>query len=42
MISAEYLRQMIEQFDLDPPDTHYQRGYLAALKELLRVAESNL
>ena len=42
MISAEYLREMIEQFDKDPPDTHFQRGYLAALQELLRVAEANL
>lgn len=41
MVSIEYLRAMIVQFDLDPPDTDYQRGYLAALQELLRVAEDS-
>lgn len=42
MIDVGYLRKMIGQFDKDPPDTDYQRGYLAALQELLRVAEASL
>lgn len=28
------LQRAIASFDSDPPDSDYQRGYLAALKEL--------
>ena len=42
MISANYIREMIDTFEKNPPNTHFQRGYLAALQELLRVAEANL
>ena len=28
------LREAIKSFDTDPPESDYQRGYLAALKEL--------
>lgn len=34
-----YLREAIATFDADPADSDYQRGYVAALKETLRVAE---
>jgi hypothetical protein len=39
MISAYYLRELIEQF-VPPPHSRYQEGYLAALQALLRVAEA--
>ena len=32
----EQIRNKIASFDDDPPDTNFQRGYLAALKELAR------
>jgi hypothetical protein len=41
MVSAEYLRAMLALFAKDPPDTDFQRGYMAALEELLRVAEDS-
>lgn len=34
-----YIEAMLEQFELDPADSDYQRGYQAALEELLRVAK---
>jgi hypothetical protein len=39
LVTLGYLERMIEQFRKDPPDTDYQRGYLAALEELARVAK---
>jgi hypothetical protein len=33
------LQQMIASFDRDPADTDYQRGYLAALKEVQRMRD---
>ena len=33
----ERLADMIRSFDKDPPDTDYQRGYLAALVELAKA-----
>ncbi len=36
-----YLRQVEQSFKNDPPDTDYQRGYLAAVLEMLRVAETS-
>ncbi len=35
-----YLQQGIDSFDTDPPDSIYQRGYLAALKEVKTVIET--
>jgi hypothetical protein len=42
MISIEYLEEAIASFRVDRPSTDYQKGYLAALQELLRVAEAQL
>lgn len=36
-----YLKSSIEQFDDDPADTDFQRGYLSALKETLKVIEED-
>jgi hypothetical protein len=33
----EHLNKAINGFNIDPPDSDYQRGYLAALKETRRV-----
>lgn len=41
MISTDYLRKMLKLFELDPADSDYQRGYEAALRELLQVAEQS-
>jgi hypothetical protein len=40
VISIEYLLEAIATFRVDRPTTDYQRGYLAALNDLLRVAEA--
>ncbi|RYD66076.1 MAG: hypothetical protein EOP83_05930 [Verrucomicrobiaceae bacterium] len=33
-----YVRSSLEGFLLDPPDSDYQRGYMAALKAVLKEA----
>lgn len=38
-VSAEYIEKMLGQFKLDPASSDHQRGYEAALHELLRVAK---
>lgn len=35
----DYLKSSIRQFDADPPDDDYQRGYLACLVESLKALE---
>jgi len=32
-----YLRHALDRFDTDPPDTDFQRGYLAAIEEMWRM-----
>jgi hypothetical protein len=34
----DYLQEALEKFDRDPPDTDFQRGYLAALKAIANEA----
>jgi hypothetical protein len=41
MISADYLRELIDTFVL-PPHNYFQRGQLDMLKQLLAVAEAQL
>ncbi len=37
MDAVEYLEQAIASFANDPPNTDFQRGYLAALVETLKA-----
>ena len=35
-IAIAYLQTQIATFDTDPPDDEFQRGYLQALKDMLK------
>ena len=37
----KYLRDAIATFDNDPADSDFQRGYLAALKDVLREVQED-
>lgn len=36
---VEYIRGMLDSFEADPADSDYQRGYQAALQDVLRDLE---